>query len=190
MIELRHGRVVHAVPGRLRVKLEPGELSGESAEQLQSALLGMPGVEDVRVNRVSRSIVIRYDRERLDVGRLLELAQAAELLALDAPAGDPYAGQAVPLSETGARIKRVFHQADARLSEMTNRRWDLRTVVPLAFGALALRQIVRELGSLQAVPWYVLAWYAFDSFWKLNQEGPLGSPAPERPALDAAEEPR
>jgi hypothetical protein len=144
----------------------------------------MPGVDDVRVNRVTRSVVVYYDRERLDSRRLIELARAAELLALDAEMGDPYAGLSVPQSETAASIRRAFHQVDARLSELTNRRWDLRTVVPVAFGVLALRQLIRDFGNLPAMPWWVLAWYAFDSFWKLNQDRPRIVPAPDESDRD------
>ena len=41
-------------------------------------------------------------------------------------------------------------------------------MVPATFGVLALRQIVTNFGELAGIPWYVLAWYAFDSFWKLT----------------------
>jgi hypothetical protein len=48
---------------------------------------------------------------------------------------------------------------------------DLRALLPLGVGLLALRQALRGRGRLDDAPWYVLGWYAFDSFWKLRPSG-------------------
>lgn len=45
---------------------------------------------------------------------------------------------------------------------------DLQLLVPVGFGAIALRQFLTKGLQLDDIPWYVLAWYAFDSFIKLN----------------------
>ena len=58
---------------------------------------------------------------------------------------------------------------ETRVAEITNGRWDLRSVVPLTLGAFAVRQMLTDFAVVGTIPWYVLAWYAFDSFWKLNQ---------------------
>src|SRR5207249_11450204 len=114
----------------------------------------------------------------LDVGGLAALARAANVLALDASPYDPGLDSPPP-SLTALSIQRTFREVDARLSELSSGRWDLRSVVPVAFGALALRQFIRDFGDWGAAPWYVLAWYAFDTFWKFHQEHP--------PAADHAE---
>ena len=46
---------------------------------------------------------------------------------------------------------------------------DLRLLVPEGLGALALRQILTKGLELDEIPWYTLAWYAFDTFTKLNE---------------------
>ena len=46
---------------------------------------------------------------------------------------------------------------------------DLRLLVPAGLGALALRQILTKGLELDEIPWYTLAWYAFDTFIKLNE---------------------
>ena len=33
---------------------------------------------------------------------------------------------------------------------------------------LAMRQLIAKGWQLELIPWYVLAWYAFDSFIKLH----------------------
>lgn len=45
---------------------------------------------------------------------------------------------------------------------------DLSLLVPAGLGALALRQILAKGLQLDEIPWYTLAWYAFDTFIKLN----------------------
>jgi hypothetical protein len=188
MIELKRGRVVHDVPGRLRVKLNREELTEEFSRELRAALTAVHGVLDVRSNPRTGSVVIHYDAAELDAGGLIDLARAANLLALEALADDPYAARRVPTSLTAQRIKRTFHEVDVRLSELSSGRWDLRSVVPVAFGALAVRQIIRDFGQLGVAPWYVLAWYAFDSFWKLNQERHHAADLPEPPLILPSEE--
>jgi hypothetical protein len=40
--------------------------------------------------------------------------------------------------------------------------------MPLFLSLLALRQLFSKSPRLKTAPWYILAWYAFDSFLKLN----------------------
>ena len=170
MATTERGRVVHAVPGRVRVRLDTRPLADDRGSALRRALLALPDIDEVQITPRTASVVIVYDPEAFDTHGLIERLRRARLLALDPPSDDPYAGRGLPLSETARGIRRTFHGANVRLSEITNGRWDLRSVFPFALGALALRQFVADSGALGAAPWYVLAWYAFDSFWKLNQE--------------------
>ncbi len=183
MIELKRGRVVHAVPGRVRVKLNREELSDDQGDELRSALLAIPGVRDIQANARTGSVVIQYDPAELDVAGLINLARAANVLALDALEASPYAGKRMPPSLTAQRISHTVHEVDVRLAELSGGRWDLRSVVPVAFGVLAARAIIRDVGALGSAPWYVLAWYAFDSFWKLNQDRHQQAKPPEPPLI-------
>jgi len=168
-MDLQHGKVAHTVPGRVRVKLGPHALTDDTAPRLRLALLGLPEIEEVQTTPRTGSVVIFYDASALDVYRLIARLREARLLALDPPTRDPYAGQQKPVSETAQGVRRAFHGVDMQLAQITGGRWDLRSVMPFALGALALRQLVANPGAIAAAPWYVFAWYAFDSFWKLNQ---------------------
>jgi len=169
MMEMERGRVAHAVPGRVRIKLDARVLTEDRGARLQVALLGLPDIEAVQTTTRTGSVVIVYDPEALDTLSLIARVRQARLLALEPPVVDLYAGHQLPLSQTAQGIHRTFSGANVRLSEITNGRWDLRSVLPFALGTLALRQLVTDFGAIGAAPWYVLAWYAFDSFWKLNQ---------------------
>jgi hypothetical protein len=171
MMELKRGRVVHALPGRVRIRLRREELTDEFVRELRSALTSLSGVYDVETTPRTGSVVIHYDPAELDAAGLINLARTANLLALDPLPGDDESFANSQAAGTPAeRVVRTFREVDARLAEVTQGRWDLRSLVPAALGLLALRQMVRSFGELGAAPWYVLAWYAFDSFWKLNQE--------------------
>jgi hypothetical protein len=169
MAELERGRVVHAVPGRVRIKLETRALAEERGARLRRALLALQDVEEVQTTPRTGSVVIVYDPDVLDTPGLIAQVRQARLLALDPYVSDQHAGRQVPLSQTAQGIWRTFRGVNAQLSEMTNGRWDLRSVFPFALGAMALRSFLANPGSIGAAPWWVLAWYAFDSFLKLNQ---------------------
>ncbi|MBU7582689.1 MAG: DUF5132 domain-containing protein [Nostoc sp. TH1S01] len=52
--------------------------------------------------------------------------------------------------------------------KMTNGAADLRLIVPLGLGLFALNQLIKQGFKLEDIPWYILVWFAFDSFTKLN----------------------
>jgi hypothetical protein len=95
-------RVMHAIPGRLRLRLEGG---GQAEAERAVALLRLaPGVLGVEYKAASRSAVVRYDRSRTtDLAVVAELAQAGievrPTTAFDgAPASPPPPD---PLARTG-----------------------------------------------------------------------------------------
>jgi hypothetical protein len=97
-------------------------------------------------------------------------------LEREAPTVDDSAS--LPLSETSRQVKWVFRDVNLRLAERTGGRWDLRSVMPAALGVLAVRQLINDFGNWGTAPWWVLAWYAFDSFYKLNQQAPDAAATP------------
>ncbi|MFM2063303.1 MAG: hypothetical protein RLZZ507_2973 [Cyanobacteriota bacterium] len=64
----------------------------------------------------------------------------------------------------------VVSDLNADVGRMTNGVADLRVILPLAIGLLSLRQLLRKGFELEEIPWYILAWYAFDIFTRLNFE--------------------
>ncbi|BAY17733.1 hypothetical protein NIES21_35750 [Anabaenopsis circularis NIES-21] len=57
---------------------------------------------------------------------------------------------------------------NADVYTMTNGAADLRLIVPLGLGLFALTQLIKQGFKFEDTPWYILAWFAFDSFIKLN----------------------
>jgi hypothetical protein len=72
---------------------------------------------------------------------------------------------------------------DTRIREATQGTVDARSLMPILLGGFALRQLVVKGLQLDDVPWYVLAWYSFDSFMKFHPQPSLtvGQSTPESP---------
>ena len=66
----RHG-CVHALPGRLRVRIAALKKAPEAALQVEQALSQEPGVADVMVSPLTGSVLIYYDPARITPTTLL-----------------------------------------------------------------------------------------------------------------------
>ncbi len=159
--------VVHASPGRVRIRVAQATLDSEAFHLTREALMGLPGVRGVRTNPLARSLVVTYDPQALAFPDLLALAARAGVTI----SGQEGATEGKP-GNLNEAVTTVFDRADRRMAELTRGSADLRTLVPLSLGVLAAREVMA--GRLAAAPWYVLAWYAFDSFVKLRKPDASG----------------
>lgn len=66
---------VHQVPGRLRVKIPSLRSSPEQAWKIQELLDELNGVERSSVNPITGSVLVLYDRDRVDSEEILEALQ-------------------------------------------------------------------------------------------------------------------
>jgi hypothetical protein len=91
------------------------------------------------------------------------------------------AGVHIPVAEDKTKLASSLVGAVARLhirvGIATRGVVDLRLLVPLGFGGLAILQLVRRGFQFEAAPWYVLAYVAFDSYARLHP-GAENPPAP------------
>src|SRR5687768_16078806 len=89
--------IVHAIEGRVRVKVEKVKRDRRAAQSLERSLRTIEGVKKVKANPTTRSVVLYYDQWRVSQRELTDL--------LGAPAFQCARGQ----SEDGAS-----HQAPIR----------------------------------------------------------------------------
>lgn len=68
----------------------------------------------------------------------------------------------------GENLINVISEFNDQVKQTTAGVVDLRWLVPAGLGAFALRQMLSKGLQLDEIPWYTLAWYAFDTFTKLN----------------------
>lgn len=162
-----HAQVISQTPGRIRMRVAHSHRQKHKMEPIAKALQEQTEIHQVKTNLHSGSITIFHwpetstfeDMRRilLDLGFIFfDVAEESLLVS---------GGH----SSASAGITRVATDLNQRVKRLTQETVDLRFMIPFSFGILALRQLVIKGWQFNLIPWYVLAWYAFDSFLKLNQ---------------------
>ncbi|HSH39114.1 MAG TPA: hypothetical protein VK993_10035, partial [Chthoniobacterales bacterium] len=62
-------RILHAMPGRVRVHLP--EWSGKGRREVESRLRELPGVQGVRADNVTGNVLVRFDPAAIDNDAIL-----------------------------------------------------------------------------------------------------------------------
>jgi Cu2+-exporting ATPase len=162
--------VVHALPGRLRLRVDDALLNG-LAPRFVAFLSAQPGVEDVRLNERARSVVVRFDEASVSGDGVLATIRtvAPETLPSDVPeaSGPEATGAALGLA-TAAGVCSMLGVPGLSLACLVGaaapifrRAVDvLRTrgtpnVDVLDAAATALLALRGELGAAAAMTWLV-----------------------------------
>jgi hypothetical protein len=165
-------KVVHAIPGRVRVKIPRLREDPAFAREIQERLSAVQGIQQVEINSVTGSLLVLYDRTALEsLDSLLSLAgwfsslfpdiEFGELESWLAPANGN--GNATPLTE---HLSSFFGGLNTKVSETTGG-IDLKLLLPLSLFLLGVRgMMVAGKGVFPA--WYDLLWFAFGTFFILN----------------------
>ena len=59
-------QIAHQVPGRIRMKIPSAKGNPALLEEIQKTFSVIPGIEEVRVNPETGSVILRYDTDRHD----------------------------------------------------------------------------------------------------------------------------
>src|SRR4051812_15402045 len=168
--------IVHASPGRIRLREHPDPahsgLNG-AFDAARVAIERVDGIEGVRAVPKAHSLVVEFDPDAESVDHVLSAIEQAGVHLETPPEPQRREGPKGPQGErpssVGDAIANWGSFADKRLSEVSGRTLDARTVMPLTFTALAMRAYIK--GPREGPPWHTLLWYAFDSFTKLRKSG-------------------
>jgi hypothetical protein len=160
---LATARVVSSVPGRLRLRVTPGAAGAQRLNAAVEALGDDSAVSTARPRWQTGSLLITYDPSNFDrvFSTLGRLGVDFEAMRETGASRDV---------EPAARVGRAVVAANGVVGRRAGGN-DLRTLVPLGFGLLAARQFARDDKRLSDAPWYVLAWYASESFQKFHKPG-------------------
>lgn len=150
--------VVSQIPGRLRLRVASKHRHPENIEKIADTLAAHPHVEDVRTNYHTGSIVIHHTDHHEIAKDIIATAQDVMTIA----------GTIIERSEAAVGVSNAVQDLNQRVAHLTNGTVDLRFLLPLGFGTLAVRQLIVKGLQFDIIPWYVLAWYCFDSFIKLH----------------------
>jgi Cu2+-exporting ATPase len=92
--ETAGGRVLHAIPGRLRLRVEAQVLTNGLGAACESFLREQPGVQDVTLNPACRSLVLTYDAARLAAADVVAIVDGISVEKLTAHRPRPGSGPA------------------------------------------------------------------------------------------------
>jgi hypothetical protein len=157
-------KIISNTPGRIRLRISPPHRHPREMQSITNVLKAQSQIIQVRTNINSGSIIINHDGRNATLENVL-----TTLLDLGVTFADITEGN----SEAAEDVKRAVINLNKRFEQATSGEVDLRFLFPLGLSMLAVRQILVKGLQLEIIPWYVLAWYAFDSFMKLNNPSQL-----------------
>ncbi|WP_414545081.1 HMA2 domain-containing protein [Nostoc sp. CCY0012] len=152
-------KIISETPGRLRLRIARPYRHDREMQRITNVLKAQPEISQVRTNINYGSIIINHDGDDETLEKVL-----TTLLDLGVNFVDITEGK----SEAVTSITSAFADFNQQFEQATNGEVDLRLLFPLGLTMLSMRQIWVKGLQLEIIPWYVLAWYAFDSFMKLN----------------------
>jgi hypothetical protein len=175
-MEIEGLKVVHALPGRVRLKVAKVKGNPTLARQAEKKLAKVPGIKQVEAKSGTGSLLIHYDTDHLfslasleilsvTLGELFPEIEIATLMAgLLSLTENPGAGTGSSLT---AGITDSFGAINTGLGKITGG-LDLKFLVPLALVFLGLRGLWTSEKFLSP-SWSNLLWFGFASFVMLNR---------------------
>ena len=183
--ELKGITVVHALPGRVRLKIPGVKNNPNLARQAQEKLGLVPGIQRVEANPATGSLLILYD-----------LALLASVEALG-PLGEIFAElfPEVALEELAAGLQELMEAGGAAqttggllggLTTVGNpgltRNFNLNLLLPLTLLFLGARSLFTSK-EMYFPAWYDYLWFGFSTFLMLNRRwletAPESTPVPK-----------
>ncbi|WP_199247263.1 HMA2 domain-containing protein [[Phormidium] sp. ETS-05] len=162
------GQIISQTPGRIRLRLPASTRESGGVESLTNLLKKKPGITRIRSNPDTGSLTIFYSEDTLSFPQLSDILGECGLLLTTPEVESTQEITTGSFSEAATEITAAVAALNQRVNRVTDGAADLRFLVPLGFGTLALRQLLLKGIQLDIIPWYVFAWYAFDSFIKLH----------------------
>lgn len=162
----KHTHIVSSTPSRTRLRVSQKRRTPQEMKRIANALNASSDVHEVRTNHQTGSIVIHHASDSNSLDNIV--ATLNDLGVILGSIADVKLPSLEGKSEVASNVTAAVADLNQRVGQATNGIIDLRMIIPIGFGALALRQLLREGLQIEAAPWYALAYYAFDSFIKLH----------------------
>ena len=159
-------QIVSQTPGRVRLRVTPVHRQQQKIAPIVNALKARLEIYRVKTNIPSGSITVLHGRELLSSQDMCIVLQDLGVNLVEITK-EPIRSVSSSTS-AAAEVIKTATDLNQRVKTATSDAVDLRFLFPLSLGVLALRQLIVKGWLLELIPWYVLAWYAFDSFIKLN----------------------
>ena len=179
-------QVVHAMPGRVRLKVDKVRGNPAFAQKAQDRLGRLPGIRSVEAKPLTGSILIYYDAAALLAEGALaaltdgfselfpELGAAATNMGLESLIRYLAAGEtsqaAGPKPKAAANLMASMEAVNAEVARITGG-FDLKTLIPMTLLFLGVRSLWTSK-KLAPPAWYDYLWFGFSTFVLLNLRNP------------------
>jgi hypothetical protein len=152
-------KIVSDTPGRLRLRIAHAHRQVDTMQHIANTLEAKPKIQQVRTNIDHGSIVIKYDGTDSSLEELLATLQDLGIIFAEITESN---------TEAATTVASTVVDLNKRVKQATDGVVDIRFLFPLGLSILAVRQLIIKGLQFEIIPWYVLAWYSFDSFIKLH----------------------
>jgi hypothetical protein len=168
--------IVHAVPGRIRLKISRLKRDPKYAVTIRDRLLALPGIRRVEANPLTASVVVSYNESATTFPALVpSLSEAFQAFAfpdldrreVEAMLTVPSNGVHAAPTPLATRIYSVLGTADDSVDWLTGGNIDLRVLLPLSLFGLGVGRLLSS-GTVQFPTWFDLIWFSFGTFVALN----------------------
>ncbi len=177
--------IVHAIPGRIRVRIPRIKNDPDYAAQTRERLRALPGITGVEANSVTASVVVTYDEAATTFPELIpglsetfhtylfpELDRARiESMLRSSPNGS---GTTTPLAK---RIYSFFGTVDQGVGHATAGNLDLRILLPVTLFMLGVGRLLSQ-NNVPTPTWFDFLWFSFGTFMALNAPFPAAAQPP------------
>ncbi|MBD2347065.1 HMA2 domain-containing protein [Anabaena subtropica] len=167
-----HTKIISDTPGRLRLRIAHSHRQPETMEQIANKLAAQSHIDQVRTNVAHGSIVIKYSEKNGTLDNVLATLQDLGMIFGEITQGS---------TEAATTVSSAVVDLNKRVRQATDGVVDIRFLFPLGLSILSVRQLMIKGLQFEIIPWYVLAWYSFDSFIKLH------GITPQKPSTEAGE---
>lgn len=154
-------RIVHALPGRLRLRV-PAHVR---ADELVELIRGLAGVQSWFWSERTRGLLILFDAQTISAGAIIQ-AVARQFRIDTNQAQDPSLAQhpdgAKPPSTFASGVAETFGELDRHLQRTTRGLLSVGVLVPIALTLWAARELA--LGRAAPLAWSSALWYAHGLF--------------------------
>jgi hypothetical protein len=166
-------KLVHAIPGRVRVKIARLRDNPEFAREICQRLSGVRGIRRIEANPLTSSLLVLYDPEEMtSLDSLFALAEIVTPLfpGLDMAQLAEWLGRSGnglgPAPSLARGISSGLGTLNARVGRATGG-IDFKFLLPLILFVLGVRGLlVAKMAPFPA--WYDLWWFSFGTFYMLN----------------------
>jgi len=170
-------KIMHAIPGRIRVKVAQLRENPTLAAQIQEHLALVPGVQKIEANTRTSSLILSYEAAALSSPEgFRAFAEPLTALFPELTLPDFEAWQSLSTGEVagaaalpavGGMIRSFFGDVNATIDQATAGGIDLKVLVPLLLFGLGIRSLITS-EKLVSPAWYDFLWFALGTYFMLN----------------------